>query len=190
MRTMRRRLMTSYANPDLPIRWQDEQVAAWATGKGLETRRDCIEVRSIASDDFRGNTELRRFPELRWFTRLAEISNGTFMNCSRLEDIALPDGIKVLYGQAFRGCTALKSLTLPSSIGRINGYVFSGCASIGWIRVLNPTPPTLDTDMPPFSATNSLLQFYVPDGSVEAYKAADAWKTYAGRIHPLSEWVE
>jgi hypothetical protein len=31
---------------------------------------------------------------------------------------------------------------------------------------------------------------YVPDSSVDAYKAAENWSTYASRIYPLSEYVE
>ena len=33
-------------------------------------------------------------------------------------------------------------------------------------------------------------KIYVPDNSVDAYKAATNWSQYADRIKPLSEYVE
>lgn len=42
----------------------------------------------------------------------------------------------------------------------------------------------------PFSNCSDLLTFYVPDESVEAYKAAENWSKYADKIKPLSEYVE
>ena len=188
MRTLRRRLMTTYANLDLPIKWKDGQVAAWASGKGYVTRRDCMAVRGIASADFRGNTELRSFAELKWFTGLVDFGNGTFQDCTALEEIAIPQGVKVLYGQVFRNCAKLRNITLPSSVQQMNGYVFLNCTSMKWAKVLAATPPKLDTGMPTFSATG--CEFYVPDDSVETYKAATGWSKMADRIHPMSEWVD
>lgn len=179
--------MMSYANLDLPIKWKDEQVAAWAKGKGYASRRDCMAVRNIDSADFRGNTELRSFTELEWFTGLVDINNGTFMNCTSLEEIAIPQGVVVLYGQSFRNCLSLKNVTLPGSVRQINGYVFLRCTSMRWMKVLNPTPPRLD-GMRPFSGTT--CQFYVPDESVETYKTTGYWTELTDRIHPLSEWVK
>lgn len=180
--------MTSYANLDLPIKWKDEQVATWAASKGYVSRRDCMAVKSISGTDFRGNAELRSFTELKWFTGLVELSNSTFANCTALEEIALPQGVRTLYGQVFRQCAALRNITLPSSVQQINGYAFLYCKSMKWAKVLNPTPPKLYTGMPPFGGTD--CEFYVPDDAVDTYKAADEWSEMTDRIHPLSEWVD
>ena len=36
-----------------------------------------------------------------------------------------------------------------------------------------------------YGATRKII--YVPDGSVEAYKAADGWSAYANNIHSMNE---
>lgn len=48
-------------------------------------------------------------------------------------------------------------------------------------------PPTLNTSL----GYNGIPKaIYVPDISVNAYKAADVWKNYSQYIKPLSEYVE
>ena len=48
------------------------------------------------------------------------------------------------------------------------------------------TPPTVNS-----SAFNraTFIAIYVPDDSVDAYKAASIWSAQASKIHPLSEYT-
>jgi hypothetical protein len=48
------------------------------------------------------------------------------------------------------------------------------------------TPPTL-ANTNAFSNINSICKIYVPDESVEVYKSATNWVTYADYIYPMSE---
>jgi hypothetical protein len=50
------------------------------------------------------------------------------------------------------------------------------------------TPPTLDATA--WSGASALASIYVPDASVEAYKAATNWSNsnIANKIKPLSEF--
>ena len=131
MRTIRRRLMTSYANPDLPIRWQDEQVAAWAKTKNLVTRRDCGRLNySYQVMDFRGNTELRAFPELAWFDSLNQLGNGCFQGCANLRLTSLPKGLTEVGERTFEDCMALKEMTLPSGVTNLGYKAFGGCIAL------------------------------------------------------------
>lgn len=53
------------------------------------------------------------------------------------------------------------------------------------------TPPTLGGKIFGSTVVNAAIEgIYVPDTSVEAYKTATNWSTYADRIKPLSEYVE
>lgn len=249
--------MTSYANLDLPIKWKDEQVAKWASEKGLKTRRDCMKMGSIGEADFSGNTELLDFPELKLFTGIKETEFKAFFKCTNLTHVSLPEGLTSIGVQAFGECKGITHLELPKGIKAIDegaflyctnmtidklpdgltaieGFTFSHCQSlaitelpsgvasigahaffdcpklaitelpegvttIGYgafsgdsnitrLKVLSPTPPSLDlaeglNNFPP------VTQLYVPDDSLEAYKAADGWGKMADRIHPMSEWV-
>jgi hypothetical protein len=85
----------------------------------------------------------------------------------------------------FANCTSLKTVVLPSTLESIGDNAFNYCPKMEWMKVLATTPPSMAT-------TNTLLNtnscpIYVPDASLEAYRTATNWNTYADRIHPLSE---
>lgn len=53
------------------------------------------------------------------------------------------------------------------------------------------TPPTLGGTIFGSTVSNAAIEgIYVPDESVDAYKAATNWSTYSAKIKPLSEYVE
>lgn len=55
------------------------------------------------------------------------------------------------------------------------------CNKLTEIYCTPTTPPTLDGNTV-FNSIASNAVFYVPRESVEEYKAADGWKTYANQI--------
>lgn len=82
----------------------------------------------------------------------------------------------------FRKCTKLRTLVIPSNISSISGYAFDGCSGLTSITVESATPPTLGSNV--FNDTNN-CPIYVPSGSVNAYKAASSWSSYASRIQAI-----
>ena len=58
---------------------------------------------------------------------------GSFQNCSSLESITLPSGVKNLPDRCFQGCCSLISLNLPSGITTIPDYCFQNCTSLSSI---------------------------------------------------------
>lgn len=88
----------------------------------------------------------------------------------------------------FYGCKQLEFVDIPDSVINMGNYTFNRCASLQFVIVRNSTPPTLGTGT--FNDTHDGLKIYVPDASVEAYKAATNWSNYANKIHPLSEYTE
>jgi hypothetical protein len=79
---------------------------------------------------------------------------------------------------AFANCHGITSITLPSSIEKIGGSAFAGCIKVTSITCNATTPPSLGSDS--FDATRGRI--FVPSASVEAYKSASGWSTYAPRI--------
>ena len=51
---------------------------------------------------------------------------------------------------------------------------------------LPTTPPTISGS---WFRYNTGGKVYVPDNSVETYKAASGWSTYASKIYPMSEYT-
>jgi hypothetical protein len=82
-------------------------------------------------------------------------------------------------------CLKLNSVEIGNSINSIGELAFGYCSKLTSVTITAITPPTLGSDV--FTSTSSDLQIYVPDESVNAYKAAANWSTYASKIKPISQ---
>lgn len=78
---------------------------------GELTYQQAASVTSIAVNDF-NDTDIREFTELRHFTLLADMYQGTFWRCTSLEEISIPPSLKRIIHQGFLGCTALKRVNI------------------------------------------------------------------------------
>ena len=136
---------------------------------------------------------------------VTSISQSVFQSCSSLTNVTIGNGVTSIAGSAFAYCSGLTSITIPDSVTNINGYAFQSCGltsvtigngvtSIGDYAFRNcsrltsvtinaTTPPSLGSNA--FQNTNANLVIYVPSESVEAYKAAANWSTYADRIQAI-----
>jgi hypothetical protein len=90
--------------------------------------------------------------------------------------------------QMFASCTSLRYAILPSTLETLAGATFGGCTSMEAI-IMKPTTPPSVGNMNALNNTNN-CPIYVPDASVDAYKAASNWSQYSDRIKPLSEYTE
>ena len=77
-------------------------------------------------------------------------------------------------------------MILPDTVESIGRYAFNGSASLLALVVKPATPPTLNS-LAFDRAKTTTYPIYVPDASVEAYKAATNWNTYASRIKGITE---
>ena len=81
------------------------------------------------------------------------------------------------------------TLRLGSSCSTIAGLMFSYSKNcIVTLICEAATPPELGGNIFHSASTSSFEAIYVPDASVEAYKTATNWSTYADRIFPLSDY--
>lgn len=56
------------------------------------------------------------------------IGKSAFAYCSKLTNIAIPNGLKVVDEKTFKNCVRLESIDLPASVETINSYAFEYCA--------------------------------------------------------------
>lgn len=96
--------------------------------------------------------------------------------------IVIPSGIEEIGGYAFAGLKHLASVTIGDKITSIGDGAFYYCKNLKSVTCLATTPPTLGSDA--FNNTND-CPIYVPAESVETYKAANGWSTYASRIQAI-----
>ena len=112
---------------------------------------------------------------------VTRIRMGAFAGCSSLTNITIPNSVTTIGVSAFNGCSSLTDITIPNSVTRIEDYAFYWCRKLKEIYCTPTNPPTLDRSTV-FSSIASNAVFYVPSASVNNYKTADVWKTFADQI--------
>ena len=88
-----------------------------------------INNKKITKCDLTGVTDWGRKPTL---------PDVAFANCTALQEVTLPDDMKVIGGSAFSGCTALTTVNL-SQVTWINLNAFWGCTSLETLALDNVT---------------------------------------------------
>ena len=115
---------------------------------------------------------------------LTTIGPNAFSICSNLSHIDFPSTLTELGFTSFISC-GLTSVVVPASLTTIAGGVFQNNTSMTSITFLSTTPPTM-TGANAFVNTNN-CPIYVPADSVNAYKTANRWFSYADRIQAITE---
>ena len=171
--------LTSITIPDsvTSIEW-----AAFANCTSLTSITVPDSVTSIGNSVFSGCKSLTSItiPD-----SVTSIENYAFDNCTSLTSITIPNSVTSIGAAAFQSCKSLTSITIPDSITEIGAYAFSGCTSLTSVYCKPTTPPIAaitsyywDT----FNKNASGRKIYVPRNSVNAYKYAMFWNSYASDI--------
>ena len=107
----------------------------WGDGVGL-TPSQATKVTTAQFGTTFNNTSITSFDELRYFTGITSLANGSFKGMTALESISIPATLSGNLGQEFlRDCSSLTTLTLYGSI-RINGAMsLGGITSITRINI-------------------------------------------------------
>ena len=115
---------------------------------------------------------------------VTSIGASAFERCVHMLSINIPSGVTSIGNFAFSYCNSLRNITIPSGVTSIGNFAFNYNISLTSITCNATTPPTLGTKA--FDNTNN-CPIYVPAASVDAYKAANNWSTYASRIYPIQQ---
>lgn len=110
-------------------------------------------------------------------------------------DIVIPDNVTTIEQYAFYQASNIESITFGAKLSSVGSMAFGNIGAEGthsapaeeqtnlkYIYSKNPTPPTLASDVFQYTQMGDLEKIYVPRASVEAYKAAAVWSSYASKI--------
>ena len=110
------------------------------------------------------------------------IGNSVFYYCEGLTSISIGNGVASIGDYAFYYCTSLTNINIPDSVTSIGYGAFDYCTSLTSITINATTPPSLGSNA--FNNTND-CPIYVPAESLDAYKTATNWSSYASRIQAI-----
>lgn len=105
---------------------------------------------------------------------MTNIGENAFKGCSNIETLRLPENLQIIRKSAFQNCYSLAALTIPASVEYIYQEAFAGCSALTQINAQPPTPPFLYNN----SFSNFSVLVNVPNGCVDAYKAAQGWSNF------------
>jgi hypothetical protein len=100
-----------------------------ANGDGSLTYGEVAAVTSL-NDVFKGQTAIKNFKELYYFTGLTSLPDDAFNGCTQLESIRLPKALKSIGSRAFKDCEKLRQIPLPTGVNAIGAEAFSGCKAM------------------------------------------------------------
>lgn len=119
------------------------------------------------------------------YTSSSKSEAGRCLDRSRLSEIHLADRSMNLIDYSIGNFYRLMKFTIPSGVTSIGSNAFYYCKNLKYIELKPTTPPTLSSSTA-FDRTNN-CPIYVPDESVDTYKAASQWSSLASRIYGISE---
>ena len=140
-------------------------------------------VRSIGSYSF---YRCKALKEVKIPNTVTSIGSYSFYRCEALKEVKIPDTVATIGGQAFYDCWSISKVIIGSGVTSIQDWAFKHCFALNSITVLAATPPTLGSGV--FDDTNN-CPIYVPAASVDTYKTATNWSSYADRIFGIGEIV-
>jgi hypothetical protein len=68
-------------------------------------------------------------------TGITSIPDNTFISCSNLSGITIPDSVTTIGDVAFSGCTSLSAVTIPDSVTSIGIAAFDSCTSLSSVTI-------------------------------------------------------
>ena len=95
---------------------------------------------------------------------------------STLTTYTIPEGVTAIGTNAFTDSDRLKMVTIPDGVKSLSNRAFYHCSSLRNVYCKHITPPTGGSEM--FDETSSSLKIYVPNESVDKYKADEIWNNY------------
>ena len=114
-------------------------------------------VTSIGRRTFIGCTSLKsiNIPD-----SVTNIDDSAFYGCTSLTSINIPDSVTYIGDYAFEDCTSLTSINIPDSVTGIGGWAFYGCSSLTSVIIGNSVT---SMDVRTFYGCTSLASINIPD---------------------------
>ena len=105
------------------------------------------------------------------------IEEFAFLKCTCLTSVTIGNNVTSIGTKAFSNCGVLTSVTIPSSVTSIGTQAFWNCTGLTSVTNYAATPQTINSDVF-YNVNKYSCTLYVPEGSIDLYKAANVWKNF------------
>ena len=120
---------------------------------------------------------------------ITNIGASAFSNCRKLETpIVISNSVTALPQTVFFNCYKIPYIDVGTGVTSIGNQCFRYLTNCQYVIMRPTTPPTLGI-LNFVNSTAATYPIYVPDASVNTYKAASGWDALASRIFPISDLV-
>ncbi|MCR5820665.1 MAG: C10 family peptidase [Bacteroidaceae bacterium] len=134
---------------------------------------------------FKNNKSITEFDEMLYFKNANAIFYDSFLGCSNLKRVLMPNNIEGIHRRAFLGCSSLTRVEIGTKLNFIAESAFSGCTALQEVRLSVADPAGIDVSATAFNGVDlSQVVLYVPQGSSSLYANADVWKDF-GEIREM-----
>ena len=124
---------------------------------------------SVARSKIDPNDKNIIIPTTHNYLPVTAIGNMAFYDCTTIESVKIPNGIKSIGSNAFCGCTGLAEVIMPDSVTEIGDFAFSSCVALGNIDLSDGLVKIGDFA---FNECSSLTEIVMPDSLTELGAAA------------------
>lgn len=118
------------------------------------------------------------------------VGSGSFSGCTALTSIIIPDNVNTIQTSAFGGCSGVETITIGKTVTSIGGNAFACGDNVETVFSYIEEPFVISGkssgSMTFKQSTFKNAILYVPDGTVDKYKATNGWKDFT-KIKPISE---
>ncbi len=154
---------------------------------GNQAFLDCSSLENVGSLESITSIGDQAFNRCSALTKDFVLPNVTTINrlafsVSGVLSVEMPN-VTTIGQDCFMNCKSMTRLDIGDKVTSISSSLCSGCSVLKSLVCRAATPPTIGNNII-LNAPNAYI--YVPDASVDAYKSATNWSTYADRIYPLS----
>ena len=91
---------------------------------------------------------------------VTKLANKSFLNCSKITEVVIPENVTIVGDNAFEGCSALRRVEFPSSVTTLGRNLFWNCKSLTYTNF-----PSGVTNIPEsaFMGCSALTSIVIPN---------------------------